>query len=197
VSGGSLFAERSTFQGGDGSFCFPSPFFTYEGAGGPGIHLASSVPVVHLFGGSAVGGQHGCHQSSAAPIVISSGSVVQIPGSPRAFQIPSPLREGQVAALAFTGLAGDLAFLGLSFVPAHFPVFDVLSGVLHLGAPIDVLPMGVVPPSGSLAFPILVPELGPGVEAFLWRIQAGFLSADFASAVLADPAAPVLIDVGL
>jgi hypothetical protein len=201
---GFVFASGTSFTAGKGSngVAISSPGFPTichnGGDGGNAIMLLGTAPAAHLLdcvltpgiGGSAHT-QYGCvYGSPGQPTVIQAGSLTTLAGAARHYSATGPVRGGQPATFTFQAPAGDVVWLAVAFQPGHL-FFPTLAGTLLIGPPFLFGQLGVVPPSGSLAFPVTVPDPGPGPTGVTYFSQAVFASG---SSVLIGPgsAVPVL-----
>jgi len=188
-----LFASGSTFEGGDGADGFSAtscldPAASDGGPGGDGIrNLFGSFPTVALLDTNAAGGSGGAGGSDAcgphafdgspgSPIDLLPGSVfTQLAGTARRAAMRVPVREATVVPVVLTGVPGELAYL-TEWNDAGFLYIPLYGGVRLERAPLlRRIPMGIVPPSGTLASTLTIPSLPPGIQARTYFLQAYFV----------------------
>ncbi|TAJ24860.1 MAG: hypothetical protein EPO68_00850 [Planctomycetota bacterium] len=87
-----------------------------------------------------------------------------------------PLREGEAGTLEISGATGALALLLVapSFAYTSNPSW---LGTALIGAPLTVLPLGVLGASASVSIPFTVPDQGAGIEVTLVHLQAATIDA--------------------
>jgi hypothetical protein len=168
--GASLFASRCAFLGGDGG----SGFFVGEceatgGDGGPGLKAAGHAAAVEvlLAGGAGGDGLYG-HGADGPP---SAGEVFIAMGLGRSLLAPSLVQSPADLAVELQGVGGELAYLLVS--PALDPAL-ILFGVLLAPAP-TLIPLGALPPGGSLPLVLPLPPLPPGLEHMVLHAQGLFV----------------------
>lgn len=200
VDGFGIVASGTTFLGGDGGI--GADFIPVEGYGNGGdglVTLANAQAQLldnALSGGAAgksafgVPGEPGEPQMLAGPTLLYAGS------SHALLTTKVPIREGEAFTLSLTGAPGDVASLVASLAPGKVPQKS-LGGVLTLGLPLLLgpLPLGAIPASGTLEIPVVLPELGPGLEAVPLFLQG--LVAESELTRLASPLTLVLLDAGV
>ncbi len=175
ISGGELFAQGSLFQGGDGGL---SPFSSYSGDGGDCLALLEDPVVRHLDCAFEPGLAPLAGVSSGLDGVVfhdfDGGAVIEAwPGSSWFFVASTPVREGDLLDVTVQGPPSHVFFLTWSLAPGA----TLLPGKgisVAVSLPFFFLPIAALPPSGALAFPFVVPELGPAFEALVVHMQAGF-----------------------
>jgi hypothetical protein len=205
-----LFASGCEFSGGKGGHGCNADEWSPAGDGGDGghgIHLKGSNAEAQLLDCLCKGGDGG---NGGAPylwfpagkngdpgenIKIEGGGIVNfIQGTAHTFEMPSPVREKESIKLTFTGQPGDLAGLFLAantnslFVPA-------MKGQWLL----SIMPMplfiyvGVLPGSGTLSWPTVIPDMGPGFDAAMVYIQSIYTDGT-GEITLGSPRTLVMLD---
>ncbi len=186
LTGGSLWLAGSEASGGNGgvggkdglSICSPG------GSGGDGVRLSSGAPQVQLrdvttSGGTAATGpaQSTCFLGIGGDGVpgqavhVLSGTAQSLDGTAVTLSVPSPLREQELLTVTLSGPPGTPAIL-IASPDSGVLTIGAVSGPLLTGVPLLVVPLGALPPSGSLTLKARVPELGAAVQAFSWTLQA-------------------------
>jgi hypothetical protein len=163
-----LFSSASDFTGGHGGDNLHASGLS-GGNGGHGIDLTGPVVESHLLecdcaggsgGGSLPGGAPGL---DGLPVSGDPASWEEMPGKARVMELPIPIREHQAITIDFRGEPDELAIILISYnVDSKF--IPELGGqwLLDLTMVPFIQPMGKVPASGHLAFPMTIPEIGCG-----------------------------------
>ncbi len=182
VSGGTVFAAGSVFEGGDGGdTADPEKCNTKAG---DGIHLVDGDPSLTLRGCTVTPGQPGgggttdppCEDPTGQPIVVDSGSVDALAGEARSIVVDATVREGESLMQTYEGEPGDLVFVGFAH-QVMAPVFlPILAGNLALGPPFSVVSVGVIDGTGTLVNSTPITELGPGVLSVELHLQSVHLA---------------------
>lgn len=175
---GQVMVGGSTLKGGTGGFADCTYILCGSGGdGGSALHQQQPTAGTWLRGNVLIGGAPGANglQGFGSPGVqqwIEAGSVTSLGAPWRSMSASSPAREGDLSAVAITATPGDQAFLWASLNPSHLPLIGK-QGVFLLGLPalLTQLPLGAVPAAGSLSTPLLIPELGPGIEGISVHLQ--------------------------
>ena len=172
ISGGTLYLAGSTIHGYHGVQVY----------GQPVLWLLDST--VEATGYTWLGDQF--------PPIEGTASVTQLAGSERDFALDTPATEHETVTLSLNGVEGDGAWVLLGLQPTA-----VMSVKLH--GPLMVLPpwmpvfIGVLPPGGTLALPVTLPTLDPGLETLALVLQAAFVDSSGAT-WLSDPSRLVILD---
>jgi hypothetical protein len=118
-----------------------------------------------------------------------------IPGSKRVLSSPSVVRELAPFTLAFHGQPGDE--VGVYFATSTaFHYLPALKGVKLVAAnppPLHALWLGAADASGNLSTGFAFPDLGPGVEAKQYYLQAIVYTAQ-ETRVLGSPVCVTVLD---
>lgn len=163
-----LFAHGSVLRGGKGGDANP---FVNGGCaqaqpGGDGV---AGVGGVELLDTQALGGPGGAASPGCSPQapdgqpIDVTGTVRVLAEAARGYRASSPAFVGQTVDHEFLGLPGDFAVL---FVSLQAGMLDGggIPGFLLPAPPFLALPIGAIPPSGSLVVSVTVPPaLPPGV----------------------------------
>ena len=193
VTGGSLFATGSLFQGGKGG-SNSTPLPVGAGNGGAGLALtASGVAVDCVF----VGGRGGT--SSVGPGVngagVSGATLTVLPGAARHFAVDSPVREGQSTTMHLGGLPNESVGVIYGPVPSSLVALPAFGGALLIDAATSSgLILGNLSPTGSLSVPVAMPMLPASVLAVPLHLQAVFFDAPLTYAALGPPSSLLLLD---
>ena len=101
--------------------------------------------------------------------------------------------EGQPLELRFGGVAGECVSLFAARQPAFLPL-PANQGVYAVGLPLVLggVVLGPLPAGGILTVPLVVPELGLGIDAADLSLQPAFLTS--AGAVLGPSRVVTFID---
>lgn len=179
LDGDAVFASTSQFRGGRGGFA-DDFFISYGGDGGDGVHVASGGELQRqqcTFQAGQAGVGLFFDGAPGSP-VGGPGAVVPIAGAVRTMFTLPPAQDGTSIQLDFKGLPGDFAVLAVSGGADYIPVPE-LAGVVVIG-PGQLLPMGVVPPSGTLTRVLQLDVLGPGEPALQAHLQSLFVDGSLA-----------------
>ncbi len=214
VSGGRVEVVDSTIRGGAGGAYWPSQGYAPGGLGmkiangaamiagstiqggdfvGDGLVVATPAAPVVLFDSTIASGSQG-----GAVLVAGPGDTLALPGNARHLAVTSPVREGQTVSVDLKGTGGDLVLLVLGVQGATLPVPGV-AGWLLVAPPLQgPFVLAVLPPSGALMLTASAPSLtSAALTGFTSYLQAAFLPATGAQAVLGTGAALVLVDSSL
>jgi hypothetical protein len=186
----------STLEGGHGGFAdcdFFAGICGSGGSGGDGIRLFDAG--THAISRDndfqpGTGGSNGDQGSGPDGDDIDhgfSGSTSETyPAGYRSLELNTPVREAGTLTVSVTGEVGDTVLLFAGLSGAQYP-FAKFQGVFLLDFPlvIESVPVGVIPGSGSLDIPLVIPELGPGLEAVDVHVQ---IVVDDGAGVLIGPA---------
>jgi len=182
----SMFASGSVFQGGDGGGAgFGRAFAeTQAGDGGDGIRMFNSSSAL-LLDDIELGGHAGAHGDGVsfpgldgqARAANSGSTFTDLAGAAKHFVSPTPVRENTVYSLTFTGTPGDRVALIVAN-EADYLLKLQWKGVwlVKLGHPLLSLPVGTIPPSGTLTVPWDALDLG-GLPSKLLHSQPVFIDA--------------------
>lgn len=188
VSGGELFASNCDLRGGIGgpggvqftggpgcAAWFPLP----GGTGGDALRALSGATSrlldCRLSGGAGgPGGVTSCGVPGATGTAGSSasGSSSVLAGVSRSLAAPFVAREGESVPWTVRGSAGERAWLFFANGPGQ-QFHAALFGSALIANPFAYrIPLGTIPASGELTVHLLVPELGPGLDARVRFVQA-------------------------
>lgn len=197
VVSGSLFASGTGMIGGPGGV---SPYI--GGAGGPGgtalevggSALLRDCTLIPGVGGSAPLGTGG--PPGVASVVLPGGSLTTSAVPARYFAADSPVRELQAASFSFAGVPGENAAILVSLDPAAGPPINFFDAtlVVSLGAVIDAVGFGVIPPSGNLAATFQEAALPPSVQGVNVFLQSFFFDLSVPTLVLGPGSQQLLLD---
>lgn len=186
VSGGLLYAQRSSFAGGPGGDGADGLFGCSDGeAGGNGISLIAPDSVVRLLNCTVAGGPGGTAPpppcvgtggTSGVDVDDAVGSFLELAGSGYSLCVEGPVREGEGLDIAIGGDPGDLLWLWITLGPAPVYLPPYKSPFLLDPSFFTLVPLGAIPPGGRLAFAPTIGELGPGVEIVSLYLQIAGLS---------------------
>ena len=126
-------------------------------------------------------------------IALGAGAIVHSSTSPPSI-LTAPLvvpRAGSVVHMTYAGQPGMPIFLLVS-PTSSYRLFKPGVGALHLGAPLAVAPLGVVPASGSRVFAYGAPMLGAGVQSMRLNLQVNALGSGLR--YLSNPVSLVALD---
>lgn len=200
VAGGSLLVYGSALTGGDGGAATGTCVGGGAHGGNGGATIVSLGALVRVtdpdltpgLGGLAVNSDIFCLPDDGSDGLQVAGSPAAFfPGPARAFSASSPHRTGESVDISVGGLPGDLVFMVLATdqAPQWLAPFQATLVPRIVG----ILPLGVVPGSGSFQFAVPLGNLGPGVEALLFYGQAAFLPPA-GTLVLGPPTAVTVLD---
>lgn len=174
--GGFLFAEATSFRGGDGG---DGP--GEDGAnGGTGLRVQGLPQVLWLdstFAAGAGGAGNGGCLDGAPGLAVDAppGAIGSFAGRSYPFSVTSPVRTGATAVLGFEADPGDLLFLGFALEPLALLV-PALAGVAHYDPFLPGTLLGATPATGTLDVPLLFGPLPPGVESVGVYLQSVVLT---------------------
>ncbi|MCB9899607.1 MAG: hypothetical protein H6825_16490, partial [Planctomycetes bacterium] len=167
------------------------------GSGGDCLELhdpgssAIARDVVYEPGAGGGDGDGGGSGASGLPQRVLGGTTFDFTASYRDLDASSPVREGQLLTLDFAGEPGDALLLFAGIFGGHVNMIGH-QGVFLIAPPL-VLPgvfVGVLPAGGLVAAPLVVPEMGPGIEGLDLHLQAVF---DDGTTALLGPARVVTL----
>ena len=195
ASNGSLtFVQGSTIVGGQGG---DSGAACQGGDGGPAVLLVSGAELRSLDstlqGGAPGDSDPGCMAAPGMDVESDGGTFVPLPGIARTFDSPALLREMEAAAFQFEAPAGEMIIVGFDLAPI-LPLF--LGGqptplLIRVPPPPFRLPLGAMPPAGTLTIPFTAGVLGAGQNSAAVQMQlASLTGSGFA---LGNPRHTVLI----
>ena len=190
-----VLASGCSFQGGKGGGTSNTP-----GAGGDGLHVAAGAQA-QLLDNTYVGGQGGWGYSGAfGPMGLpqSGGGVFHaLGGVRRKFHLPVLAPENSVATLDVDGVAGDQVWLLSSGKPG-FVYMPALAGISLVAFPVamSLVPLGVLPASGSASFALRTPGIGGALDAQRTFLQGLVLSASGAHS-LGSPMHQIVLNCSL
>lgn len=197
---GTLFAGGVVIRGGAGgagglvvpiSQCYSSQ------SGGAGILVGGAVTLLgaDVAGGPKGDASGGCPDEgvSGAATAVLSGSVVTIPEPLRSISATGPVAVGTSTLVQVLGVPGEPAFLlkspflGAQYVPQ-------MKGLLLPAPPWVFVPIGTLPPSGTLSFSAAIPagSLPAGIEGLVEYVQLAVPGAN-GTGVLSSPTALVIV----
>jgi hypothetical protein len=182
--------------GGDGAF--PGGCLL-PGDGGDGVLVlqGSGVKAVAVSGALSAGGTAwpGCGAGGAPGELLDefpgAQTPVVLPGTPAAVVLSRVVREGQNAELTVQDATGHHVALLIGFAP-QFTYLEKFHGV-QVVAPTLVIDIGTLASPGSFTFPVVIPELGAGVEALIAYVQPVSLDPQ-GNKVLGSPSAMLMLD---
>lgn len=197
IAGQGLFASNCQFVGGNGGKGFDFFPISGHGNGGTGLVIGSGSQA-RLLGNTYQGGAAGLSAFGVPGLpgldLVDQGTTLFLPGVSRVTSASTDVaREGQIFTLSFQGEPGDLVLVvaGLQ-AEQHYQQHHY--GVLLMKFPILLGPLGLgaIGPTGSLDVPVLVPDLGPGLEGVSVLAQGAMITAG--GVRLASAAAVTFVD---
>ncbi|TAJ04858.1 MAG: hypothetical protein EPO68_16850 [Planctomycetota bacterium] len=169
-------------NGGAGGVSPPAPIcYGAAKCGSPGVRFADATSVLTQSGGSVSAGAAGqtLSQYCTPPTcnvadVDGPGTTIVQPRAPK-LALPPVAREGATVNATLSATPGIAALL----VGTSIDALELagLSGWLLVSGTTALVPLGAVPPSGSLTLPIVVSELGAGIDFRVLYLQAGHCTA--------------------
>jgi len=211
ATGSTVVVSNSLVLGGDGTDTLAPDM-----PGAPGMELQDAQVLVS---GSSVRGGSGASQAGGAGVVASgassivardvlnqggdgvpagdatvldgSSSWLDVAGDAAVLNSDSPLREGETWTIEVLGTPGDDTWLAAGVVPAWAPLASG-AGVLGVGAPLWLVPLGTLPASGNAVFGLTVPAIG--LDAFDVFLQELHVSAGTGEKVLGPISVTTLLD---
>ncbi len=189
VGSSHLLLAGSTITGGEGGgglpgICFPGPTNGGSGAvGGIGLDMEPSVQAFardsSVQGGAGGAGGSGASGCGTLPGAMGSqgqavgGMLTTLPGSRRVLTCATHVRELNTLNLTLEGQPGDVVVLNLG-TSARWLLDLPLGGVRLVGLTSRRVNLGVIPGSGVLNVGLPIGDLGAGVEARTYQLQAYF-----------------------
>ncbi len=162
-----VYVQGSVCIGGDGGLA-GGPACDSLGQGGHGARLWGSSTLRHIDS-TFVGGLPGTSPNACLstiggePILASPpGIATELPSAGYSLRLTPPVpRDADPLTLEIDGAVGDLVAIGLAVAPANLaPYFDLLRGPLLLDpATFVAIPLGAIPPSGTLTLPTFAAQL--------------------------------------
>jgi hypothetical protein len=201
VDGGELFLGNTAVVGGSGgNGTFDGFGSCYEGAvGGVGLQVTSSGGLVRSLGSTILGGVSGISAGTCAPPATAAateliaGSLVPLTGASNTLIGPPPSLEGAGVSIAVTAPPGHsvVALLSATFHSTYQPAG---TSILHVGPQAVVLPLGLVPGSGTISLATTVPSLVPPDSSIQVFLQAANVSPTSGTWRLGSPSVAVVFD---
>ncbi len=203
-----IFASASAFSAGDGGDGLDPDGMgngcSSGGTGGFGISVFGTTSLVHAqqstFAGG-IGGAAGLGCAAGGPggelqAFPPGQNPIDVVGKvPRSLVANSPVREGGVLTIDVDAEPNDTLFLLFGFEQQHV-FLPGLAGALLIGNFAVTAGSFAVPASGELSLPIVVPDLGPGIESVTVFLGGGFIGAG-GERVLGSSTAVALLDASL
>lgn len=157
-------------DGGDGLRLPPGSTATLR------VHDLSYAP-----GASGAAGGAACSAGAAGEDVDQDGgTVLALPGAARRLETSTPVREGESVLLWASGAPGEVVVAGLAAAQGDIPL-DAFGGTLVIDPSFVLLPLGVVPASGTLlSFVPIGPAASPTTLARSIYVQTAHVDATFA-----------------
>jgi hypothetical protein len=188
-----MFASNSIFQGGSGGTADAAPndpsglcLIGTGGDGGSGLRSNGPTTGAQIVGGSFTGGAGGVPlfggPNGAAGFDQAGSGIFTLEGPPRVFVAPAIAREFTTVPLTFFGQPGDEVFLHITRQPG-FRVLPLFHGVRLTKSPHPeyVAVVGTIPASGELDTSFTMPDLGVGVDAQTFFLQAQLMNTAHAT----------------
>lgn len=164
----SIIASRCMFQGGNGGDA-TEPFCDWDpGEGGDGLYAFGMAKVLEC---SLQGGSGGIGAGAGSPGQPYTGPVDFVNGQGRSLFAPSLVQSPALLSVELQGLPGELVYLLVSSALDPLPT---AAGVLLAPAP-ALVPLGALPPGGSLPLALPLPGLPPGLEHIVLHAQGLFV----------------------
>lgn len=203
VASGTLVAARSTLLGGEGGGSTYSSYFSscVYSAGGFGMQLEGANALAHLLETQAQSGGAGLLQAPCtAPLPVPDvwsgpGTWTAPSGAAPVLDATALTREGQTLSVVLETNPGELGVLLVATSVQPLFVEQYYGPLVHPGA--ALLPLGVVPPAGSIGASAVIQELGAGVEGVVLYLQAASVDPTTLDARLSNVSVSVLVDVSL
>lgn len=180
LSGSVLFANGCTFVGGTGPDSF-KPFCSNGSSGGAGV-LIDSASHADLLDCVTVGGTGGAGACDGPPgsdgsgvQALLGGSFSELAGTARRGSLAVSANSGGPFQVELQGAPGDLVFAAISSgfkAPVGLPGG---TNFVHVEAPFELLPLGVLLSSGEQTLDLFAPELSVGTSAQAFATQFVFL----------------------
>lgn len=196
-----VFASNTMFDGSThGGDAFDYIGGEVAGSGGNAID-ARDTSVVRVLDSTYLSGIGGCTLAGCLPQapllqIAPLASVTELTGSSKGFGMPRVLREGQSTQMSFVGASGDGVYLLLAATQEQVYV-AALKGSFLLGAGLfGPVGLGTVAGSGTLTFPVNIPNLPVGTDGVSIELQALLLSTA-GSATLTGAVHLTLLDASL
>jgi hypothetical protein len=162
------------------------------GPGGPGINTQAPVTTLQC---TFVGGPG--NPNGTPTVVVGTGSVAILPGDAGHFSIASPVREGQATTITAGGVPGETAWLLFSLSPAPVKLLLPFKGALAVPAGANAFALGMIPASGALSTPVVVPDLPAALQSMIAWCQSIFVGPPLTHAVIGPTSALVILDAAL
>lgn len=198
-----LVVSRSQLIGGDGG---GSTFSQYFGAcmyspGGPGLYGGNAGTLTHLLATTtSAGGPGGLFDPCTTPPPVAdkqaNGGTWTEPGGAAPVLDSSPVtREGQTLAVALDSTPGEFGVLLVATSVQPVFVSAYYGPLLHPAA--SLLPLGLVPSSGSATASAPIQDLGAGVEGAVLYLQGVSVDPATLAVRLSNVSVSVLADAAL
>jgi hypothetical protein len=186
-----LLASHTVFAGGSGGASAQGIGLTIAGDGGAGLRQVGGT--ARLVSPTATGGSAGPGFGGNPGGPLIGASIVTLPVTYRAMTLgPEPIRESAVLTISVSGQPGDK--VGLVFTPYTSSMFNAAwNGQQLFPAGTPFLRFGTIPTSGTLVQHMPIADLGAGVAARTYQMQALFSGTD-GHRVLGTPVSLLVLD---
>jgi hypothetical protein len=205
VTDARLFAAACEVRGGDGGSAAPGAFGCVQGGdGGDGFVVNGPTSRLELQASTVTAGIGGltnmppCTDGvDGTPIVVNSGALVNVPGTPAGLDIQSPVRGGQPVSYTLQAAPGAFAWLVFSRRQATGLLLNAFDGALAVEPPLIVVQLGFVPGDGTLTEADRPLTFAPfaGIEGivlvaqgFTFAAGQGLVAGSVSSLLVLDPA---------
>jgi hypothetical protein len=200
INGWGAFLSGTTVRGGAGG----EPDYIGCASGGPGGDALTVIgaqvqmldsPLVPGPGGHGLCGPDGPPGNA---FTNSGGVLTTLPGEARMLQGVSVASDASPLTVTLSGAPGDKVWLFRSYEPSHLFLPGLGTWTVHRPAFVPLVPLGVVPPSGTLTANVGMPALDAGdvqglafCQAFVLNASGkGFVSSPLQVAVIDAAGAP-------
>ncbi len=188
--------------GGAGSFGFFDPTLCADGGpGGPGLRVNSALGVVTLVDATVLGGAGGaspgggCVAGTAGPASeVLAGSTSSLTPNGRSLTLTRIVREGETLSQTMTGPEGEAVALFYSVFQGPAILVPSLEGAIHVGTTFLRRVAGILPASGTLDEPLLIPDFDPVLEGIAVHVQAFHVDLVNALVFASAPSPTIILD---
>jgi hypothetical protein len=180
--------------------------FHCNGFDGGSALLMRNASILVTLGATIAGGAggapltgSGCTPGDAGfdALLLSGSTRTALAGTAKGYEVSSPVREDELVTATFRGQPGDRVWLQHSPRPAPGSAAAWRDGELLLATPLQTIPIGTIPASGTLVLQVAAPPLGSGAEGAVYFSQALVKDALTGRFVASAPSALVVLDDSL
>ncbi len=156
--------------------------------------VSRGANIVGGAGGAPLVGACDPGEDGRDQIVVGGSTLTALSGDARGYEVSSPVRDDELVQATFQGQPGDPVWLVFATRPQNGTATPLRDGELLIGTPRQMIFVGTIPASGTLAIQTAPPTLPAGTEGAVFFSQARFRDLAAGRFVISAPSALVLLD---